>query len=211
MLRRRLLNKKGIDYSGAVVGDILCSDMTTVSRANYLASGKTAIGVVINNSNRKLRVAALNSVTGKYWDSYFGDITTLPNITSVADALSDMDGHSNTLAIWNFTALNQNADNAVGYCHLYTTAGTQAGQWYLPAAGEWSLINTPSLLVVVNSAMNTCGGEAFGYYSYDYYLTSTENSSYIWLAYSYTAFALADILKSDANQYKTRPLLKIDY
>ncbi|PKO97084.1 MAG: hypothetical protein CVU12_02105 [Bacteroidetes bacterium HGW-Bacteroidetes-7] len=153
MLRRRLLNKKGIDYSGAVVGDILCSDMTTVSRANYLASGKTAIGVIINNAYGVLRAMALSDGFKSFGGSGT-DILGLTNYTTSDNALNDIDGKGNTLLIVN--SLGNGTDHAAGYCANFTTAGTSVGDWHLGALGEFKMIVDNR--ATVNTSLTTVGG-----------------------------------------------------
>lgn len=210
MRRRFFKNAAAANYSTAIVGDILCSDLSIVARADYASSGKTAIAVVVDNNSGKLKCIGLSSVTGKNWDGYGGDITTISNITSASSAQADMDGYNNSLAIWNFSSLNQNSNNAVGWCRLYSTAGTQAGQWYLPAAGEWYQIDLTKF-VAINQSLTACSGESISYY-YDYFLSSTEKtSSYFWMVFTYSNFTLTDLPKSDGNQYKTRPFLLISY
>lgn len=61
MLRRRILYKiNNIDYSGVQIGDILCSDLTIVTTANYASSGKTAIGITYYNDSGDVRFMYIN-------------------------------------------------------------------------------------------------------------------------------------------------------
>lgn len=202
---------QGSGYSSAVVGSILCSDLSVVAAANYRSSGKVAIGVVVSNKDGKLRIIALNSVSGKRWDGYGADITTLPNKSTTQEQLADMDGYNNSWTVWNFSHWNQNADNAIGWCLLYSTAGTQAGQWYLPAAGEFMQISNNELRAI-NQALALCGGETIEFYSYDQFLTSTEKTgSYCVTVYIYTTLVLSDSVKYDVWTRKTRAFLLINY
>ena len=76
MLRIRTFGKVSIEipFSEASVGDILCSDNKVVSTANYAISGKTAIGIVVNNSNGAIRVMALTTPPTAQWGGFGIDL-----------------------------------------------------------------------------------------------------------------------------------------
>ena len=152
MLRRRLLNKKGIDYSGAVVGDILCSDMSYVTIDNYALSGKTAIGVIINNASGVLRAMDLSDGFKSFGGG--ADISELTNYTTSGNAITDTDGKENTNII--IAALGNSSDHAAGYCANFTTVGTSVGDWHLGALGEFKMIVDNR--ATVNASLTTVGG-----------------------------------------------------
>ena len=153
MLRRRLFGKKTIDYSAAVVGDILCSDLSYVSAANYALSGKTAIGVIINNTLGVLRAMALSDGFKPFGGSGI-DIPGLTNYMTSANAITDIAGKENTNII--ISALGNSSDHATGYCANFTTAGTSVGDWHLGALGEFKMIVDNR--ATVNTSLTTVGG-----------------------------------------------------
>lgn len=201
--------------------------MTFVSAANYASSGKTAIGVVVGNSNRQLRVVGLTSVTGLIWASTMvGDITTIPNFSTPADAQLDMNGKENTEAAYNFTPYNQDDTTAIGWCKLYSTPGTNAGDWYLPSAGELALLatktsnfydvtNNTTHVTSINNALSACGVAKLPWNTttYGYYISSTEkNSSYTFLLVMFKYYpSISDVPKIETTEEEVRPFLRLDF
>lgn len=156
MLRRRLLyNKGGIDYSSAGVGDILCSDMSFVSATNFASSGKTAIGVIFRITSSSVSAIALSVVAGKYFGGSGTDIPTLQNITTGGE--SEFDGKGNTDKI--IEALGNSTNLSAGWCRAFYTQGTNAGDWYLPAMGEWFAIAANQY--TIEASFSVCGGTRF--------------------------------------------------
>ncbi|MBQ8436195.1 MAG: hypothetical protein IJX20_00940 [Alphaproteobacteria bacterium] len=110
------------------VGMIYYSDKSCSSTYD---SSKTAIGVVVKDNEL---IAAL-TVPDMAWSSAYTD-TSLTNYSSSTDAKTDYNGKSNTAVIVAAHPSETTSNNAAIYCNSYTTAGTSAGDWYLPAAGE---------------------------------------------------------------------------
>lgn len=143
MSRRRLLYSKPLiggstSYASAAIGNILLSDKSYVTVAQWNAGGYLpAIGVIFGNSSGVLRVLALTKSSGIKWDN-----ATTPGDLSLTnydlDDYSDINGLSNTATI--VAALGNNSTHAAGYCYNYTTDGTVAHDWYLPAFGEGKMI-----------------------------------------------------------------------
>ena len=81
--------------------------------------------------------------------------------------LSDMDGKANTGII------NDSDHPAAKYCATYSTNGTSAGDWYLPAMGELAFIM--ARFDTINEAISNVSGTPFnldgGYFS------STQNAN----------------------------------
>lgn len=217
-MRRRYYIKKNvaIDYTGAVVGDILCSDMSFVTRANYSASGKIAIGIIINNSNRAISVIALTEVTDCSWSYNSMDISDLINISTSYLAQADIDGKGNTDKIIAANTAHAGSDYAAGWCRLFTTTGTKAGDWHLPALGELYLLSVNADFMAVSQSIVMVGAiPIFVETVYKYYVTSTEETStYVWIGYTdgvnYT-FKSTDIPKYDAATFLVRPFMIISY
>ena len=120
-----------VEVQDCDVGYIYYSDKTCSSSYN---SSKTAIGVVVKKNEL---IVALN-VPDMYWANSYVDVSGITNTTTVAAAKADYNGKANTLAIVSTYTSDTTSNNAAIYCNKYTTAGTSAGQWYLPALGEVS-------------------------------------------------------------------------
>ena len=75
--------------------------------------------------------------------------------------LSDMDGKANT------TVINDDEHPAAQYCATYSTNGTSAGDWYLPAMGELAFIM--ARFDTINEDISNVSGTPFnldgGYFS----------------------------------------------
>lgn len=135
--------------SNCAIGDILYSDKTC--NANVVAS-KKPIGVVFDSTNRL--AIALNTYSMKWSTEYF-DIPNL-SITSPSAARADWQGKGNTATIISYCQTNSKSCPAAEYANSYTTDGTNAGDWYLPAGGELNAIYGNK--DVLNTALNKMGG-----------------------------------------------------
>ena len=122
------------DYSDCEIGDILYSDMSC--NANIVAS-KTPIGVVFDTTN-KLAIALTYSA--EKWSEKSFDIPDLENINSSLVGLGDWQGKNNTKIILEYCSKSGYSCPAAEYANNYTTSGTVAGDWYLPAIGEVNAI-----------------------------------------------------------------------
>ena len=107
------------------------SDMTVTSSKQ---SGKTPIGVVVcSYSGGGGQAMALKSL-GKYqWSPEYVDISTLPNYSSASSASKGYNSCGNSKKI--MAAGNKSKYPAVWVANEYSTEGTSAGDWCLPAAG----------------------------------------------------------------------------
>lgn len=119
----------GGDKTACNIGDILYSDKTCSAE---LISGKTPIGVVFDASPRL--AMALEEKKLKWSDDYF-DIPG-ENITGM-DANTDRDGKNHTVTAVAYCKKNNKSCPAFEYVSSYKTVGTNAGDWYLPAVGEF--------------------------------------------------------------------------
>jgi len=156
------------------VGMIYYSDKSCSS--NY-DSSKTAIGVVVKDNELVLSQKKSSTM---YWSNAYTD-TSLTNYESDTDAKTDFNGKSNTAVIVAAHPSETTSNNAAIYCNTYTTAGTSAGDWYLPAAGElYSYVY--GNYSAINTAM-TAIGWTFG--DSVYFWSSSENSNtYAWPVFS---------------------------
>ncbi len=166
------------------IGDILYSDMSTSSS---VISGKTPIGIVLD-SEKKLAVA-LNEVQ-KAWSTEYFDIT---NLTNQSNAKTDWNGKSNTQTIISYCKTNSKSCPAAEYANAYTTTGTSAGNWYLPAGAELNAIFENR--DVLNTALDKVSKTKLdaGNNGYQYWSSSEVAANYAYMQ-SYT---------SGYNQYKT--------
>ena len=157
------------------VGDILNSDMSCSSSK---ISGKTPIGVVsyINGSKR----LAINlKSTQDYWNLQTNDATQIPDYSSSPHQI-DFNGRENTAAY-----IRQYGNRyAPGYCNNYTTPGTKAGDWYLPAQGElyqsvW--VNKS----IVNRGLSAAGGTTI---QNEFHWSSSECTRHydVWIVNAYS-------------------------
>lgn len=204
MLRRRIIFKKPsveIPFSQASVGDILCSDNTVVSAANYTGSGKTAIGIVFHNSSGNMRCMALSTVTQKYGG--YGQLLGIEK-TTYEDASADLDGAYNSLYMRTWIS----GDTIAFNCYMFSTAGTSAGDWYCPAAGEVKILGQN--LSTINASRSALGLSSIG--AFNVFVTSTEyDSEYCWYGYSEVPFRIDYNLGKDLSNYPTYPVIKKTY
>ena len=155
------------------VGDILCTDGTTVKPAAFAASGKTAYGIVfhVDTTGAHGWAVHLHDVEGyKQWGAYNtagadSDIVSLSNIETARAAITDFNGYGNTLQI-------RNAGDASVYPAAWSVDFDNG--WYLPAAGQLSLLF--GNIVTINQSLQTVGGTTFPMDAVFYYWSSTEYS-----------------------------------
>ena len=155
------------------VGDILCTDGTTVKPAAFAASGKTAYGIVfhVDTTGAHGWAVHLHDVEGyKQWGAYNtagadSDIVSLSNIETARAAITDFNGYGNTLQI-------RNAGDASVYPAAWSVDFDNG--WYLPAAGQLSLLF--GNILTINQSLQTAGGTTFPMDAVFYYWSSTEYS-----------------------------------
>lgn len=149
-------------------GDILFSDKTT---SNEMVSGKIAIGIVVDPVKRyaiALKCSSLQWANQNYY-SIQKDIPNLANVSG-EKAASDFNGKANTKIIVNASTSLYPAAN---YCYKYSTSGTKAGDWYLPAGGQIKTLcqNKKEVNTGLAKTANPTLEESF---NEDEYLTSNE-------------------------------------
>ncbi len=169
----------GICPQSCTVGMIYYSDK---SCSTELDNSKTPIGVVVKDN--ELVISQIRS-TGMEWGTYGTDIDTLPNL-SQADAKADFNGKENTALLVAFqTAEGKTASNSAAInCNEYSTEGTRAGDWYLPAAGElYSYVYGGGTNY---NKINTTMTKLSWTFGSRYFWSSSEYGSYrAWYVYSY--------------------------
>ncbi len=196
------------------IGDILYSDMTTSSE---VISEKTPIGVVFD-PERKLAIALNEEEV--YWSENSRDIPNLPNLTTKSSAMADFNGKSNTKIIVNYCQTIGATCQAAEYANSYTTKGSTAGDWYLPALGELNTIYENR--GVLNTALTKVNSTELKGSNYNgnvhlYFSSSEYDSTHAWGQYfgdgdgyylydGYVNYENKNI--SNSNNYGVRPVIK---
>ena len=126
------------------IGDVLFSDGTCNAGK---VSGKTPIAVVVYISSEGCGQAlALNDLDATYqWGGYGTDISGLTNYSSLSNASADFASCENSKII--MADGDKSIYPAVWAAHEYSTEGTSAGDWCLPALGVFSTYNSNSSII----------------------------------------------------------------
>ncbi len=111
-------------------------------------------------------------------------------------AISDFHGKAHT------SQLGKNASNypAGGYCYQYSTSGKSAGEWYLPSAGELTLLWELHKTGIICNDKQDC----FSDFSRAGYWSSSEHS--IESAWYLNFVSGTIVANSKASSYSTRPV-----
>lgn len=139
------------------IGDILYSDM---SCSSSLIKEKFPIGVIFD-ANRRLAIAL--DETQISWSNGWFNVPGVAN-QSDAEASDSFNGKSDTKTIVNYCKANGKSCPAAEYAYSYTTKGTKAGDWYLPALGELRLIDIQTRKL--NSVLTSLNKTNLGYYGH---------------------------------------------
>lgn len=166
MLRAVLLNA-GVymPVPPIAVGDILCTDNSTVKPYAWPVAGKTATGIVcyVDNTGQHGWAIHLNEQGVMPWSTaQSGNIPNAIIRDTPAEAISDYNGSYNTLAIRSVTNTSlYPAAMAVDYDN----------GWYLPASGQLYLMYP--LMPILNESLAVCGGTPFDLNASWYYCSSS--------------------------------------
>ncbi len=185
-----------------VVGSILYLDMTC---SVTVTGGKTPIGIVVYiDGTGGGQALALKSIGSYDWSSESGDnISGLTNYSSSSAASKDYDSCGNTAKI--IAAGDKSEYPAAWAAHEYKTAGTEAGDWCLPAAGIFtSYYNNQD---AINTGFRRAGGTQFTNSTYAW--SSSESSYYdgAWYSSFSWSYGLDDYRKYDYDR-EVRPVLE---
>ena len=184
-----------------IIGSILYSD-----KSCYLnpQKGKTPIGLVVYiDGTGGGQALALKSI-GKYeWGGYGSDISTLPNYTSASAASKDYDSCANTAKI--IAAGNKSTYPAAWAAHEYKTAGTEAGDWCLPAAGIFTSYNNNQ--DAINTGFSRANGTQL---SSDAWSSSESSNYYNYTGAWYSYFGVGNGLGNDGkyDSKEVRPVIE---
>ena len=186
------------------VGSIFYSDKTC---SMSLQTGKTPIGVVIYvDGNGGGQAIALNSIGSYKWGGYGTDIPTLPNYTTAASAATDFASCENSQKI--MAAGDKDTYPAVWAAHEYSTEGTNAGDWCLPAAGVLSSFFYNNTQRDVDNGLYLAGGTIIDASRPKQSSTETSSTS-MWCIYDSGSYFLSTSSKGyNYYNYEVRPVIE---
>ena len=182
------------------IGSILYSDMTCYKEAQ---AGKTPIGVVVYvDGLGGGQALSLNFLDNKYaWSTEHKDIPDLQNYSTTSEASQDYASCENSKII--MAAGDKSTYPAAWAANEYSTEGTNAGDWCLPALGVLSsYYNNKSL---IDRVLSSVGGTAYSW-NYIDWSSSEKNDRFAlfhemgW-AYFYSYF-------DKNNHHNIRPVLE---
>ena len=148
------------------MGNIYYADGTCSS---CLETNKNIAGIIVKDNeiimSKPVRMA---------WGGQGTDVGGLPN-TPQANASSDMNGKSNTLAIVSAFGESATSIYAGVYCNAYAPIGLEntKGQWYFPSAGELYAHTYPNY----SDLAQTVGRISWDYFTNYWFWSSTEDTS----------------------------------
>ena len=194
------------------IGDILYSDGTCSPQK---ISGKTPIAVVVYKSSDRncAQAMALNSIGSYKWGRYGMDISTLQNLSYASEASRDLASCENTATI--IAAGDKSKYPAAWAAHEYKTAGTNAGDWCLPAAGI--MFSIKKSMSAINAGFVLAGGDQLGTSSYLWSSSEADrygawnsyfsNDSGLYNCYDYYDYCFSASRIKD-NSYEVRPVIE---
>jgi len=204
------------------IGDIYCTDGTIIqptysisSQGKVVASLSSSDSLTLSQKNPpqgiifyvdpapttgRIHVMGKTFTDPRVWFNPRFDVTNLPNVTTLDEAMEDFNGHTNsdslsvgiTRWIQNNTTPSgdppwYNPNYALKYIEAYDTPTGTLGEWHLPAAGElykmWEVF----------PQMNACARDILKWTSSDIlektrmYVSSTEcNADQMWALDTYS-------------------------
>ncbi len=153
------------------VGDILCTDSTTIHPEDWPVEGKVARGIVFyvdSTGGHGWAVHLNDESVGTKW-CVTASAYNVPNLTDFSDisvAMLDYDGHLNTQKI-------RNAGTEYRYPAAYVVDFNDG--WYIPALGQLNLLF--ALSPFINNSLQIVGGYPFAMNANIRYWSSTERST----------------------------------
>lgn len=173
-------------------GDVLCADNTTVPFPEWPVAGKTAIGVVfyVDGSGEHGWAVNLRDQGSFCWtaEDKESNAIELSFFQSPEDAISDIDGKSNTSKI-------RTANNALAHPAAFATDFDHG--WFLPACGQLKVLMDE--FDTINKALDIVHGEELD----TLYWSSTQCTN----NKAWTVFITGSVYKSPKfNMYKIRSI-----
>lgn len=169
------------------VGDIYCTDGTTVKPESYAGSGKTPECIVFSVDNQDHFSIISLGETSAAWDSKDNpspvDGYPITSTTMERRALSDMNGLRNTVALmWDAKSSQHDAaqycfnlNYPVGHSFNPESDTLYATNWYMPSAGQLNTIIKN--VAALNASIDKIGLRAASIATNEPYWSSTEWAS----------------------------------
>ena len=186
------------------VGDILCTDGIIVKPYHFLASGKTAKGIVfyVNNSHLHGYAVSLTQSGPMKWSTQ--NVLKIGTNSHWRDAITDFNGDNNTQTL-------RTGTNANTYPAAF--AVDFANGWYLPSAGQVNLLYGE--LMDVNASLTLVGGTriedltgTYGTNNGDVYLwSSTEWNASQAMCIKIMDGLVKSVNKSSSDKYYVRSVI----
>lgn len=161
------------------VGDILCTDGTIVKPSDFLASGKTAMGVVYYVDATGIHGWAVHlhdQAERVCWSNNTDyDVPGVSNVDNfhTANQYPDFSGYVATQSLW---AAGDSIAYPAAHCVDFPNG------WYLPDIGQLEILYTE--MPMLTPSLQVAGGEPFPTNSSWYYWAATEadheNPGYAW-------------------------------
>ena len=186
---------------GSQLGYILNSDMTVTSTRQ---SGKTPIGVVVcsyaGGGGQAMALNSVNNRTKYEWGGYGTNISGLPDLSDPS-ASQDVASCENSAKIMGQG--DSSAYPAVWAANEYSTEGTSAGDWCLPAAGIFTSYFANQN--VINTGFTQTGGAQFTTFT-SAWSSSVHSQLSSWSSNLFSYYGLAWYLKTDDRE--VRPVIE---
>ena len=168
---------RGENNPDCTYGSIYYNDGTCIKE---FVSGRIPIGVIVYDddiTHEKWIMALDDAETNESWSNSYGDPIDIPNITNYAlerTAVSDLKSCENTEAM---LALSEKTYTIAAAAKNYAPAGAEntKGQWCLPSAGIWNMVNNH--FTEIKAAISRASGT---FLSGDYWSSSEHSSKYAW-------------------------------
>ena len=194
------------DTANCIIGSVFYSDRTCTFAS--IQAGKTPIGVVVyNNGQGHGQVMALKSIGTYEWSSEYVDLN-LNSFTTDQAASTDYQSCPNTVII--MAAGDKSKYPAAWAAKEYSTEGTKAGDWCLPAGGIMTSINNN--MSVIEAGFVLAGGDKLET-DFDLWSSSERNDRYAWPSSFGTDYGLNHNFSTyryydKDNYYEVRPVLE---
>ena len=189
------------------IGSILYSDMTCYKEAQ---AGKTPIGVVVYvDGTGAGQAMALKSIGSYTWGPTSTNIPGLTNYESKETASTDYVSCENSKII--MAQGDSSTYPAVWAAHEYSTEGTEAGDWCLPAAGIFTSYYNYNNRTAINSGFDRANGIKFesGSSSTRAWSSSEYDSYSAWFSFFGSSYGLlTSIGYYKTSSYEVRPVFE---
>ena len=184
------------------IGDILFSDRTC---STDRVAGKTPIAVVVYISPEGCGQAlALRSLDKPYGWTIYDNISSI-TFDNAELASHDFNSCSNTEKMMAYTDIGNRDSSLAWTVHKYSTTGTKAGEWCLPAAGIFT--NIYNNFGAVCDGLNKSGGTQLSTSTYAWSSTAKDISK-VWNSHFKNNYGLSYSGRSQYTTHEVRPVIE---